>query len=125
MLYEKELEYEKLIAARMGLEQNEHFFEELYQEAVGGMVNEDGSKGPHYDIDKVKKIIEDHDIELGEYNVYDFAYCLNMVWSDYKGAIPDNEKSYVDVAKAFIFDEDGPKGKPVKYYLAMKYGVQQ
>ena len=44
-----------------------------------------------------------------------------MVRSDYFNAIPDNEKSYVQVAKAFLFDEDGPKGKAVKYYMAMKY----
>ena len=44
-----------------------------------------------------------------------------MMYSNFY-AIPDNEKSYVEVANAFIFDEDGPKGKAVKYFVAMKYG---
>ena len=115
-------EYEAKMRTVMGIRENEHFTEELYQTAVGGMENEDGSKGPHFDLDKAKELIEKHEIELGEYNVYDFVYCLNMVYSDYFGFIPDNDKSYVEVAKAFLFDKDGPKGKAVKYYLAMKYG---
>ena len=69
------------------------------------------------------RIIDFTDIQLNENNIFDFGYALNMVYSDYKGNIPDNDKSYVDVAKAFLFDKDGPKGKAVKYYMAMKYGV--
>lgn len=122
-MYGEPLNEEKIRTA-MGLSQNEHFYEALYTVAVGAMENEDGTKGPHYSIDEVKELIEKHDIQLNEYNIFDFAYSLNMVYSDFKGNIPDNDKSYVDVAKAFLFDKDGPKGKAVKYYMAMKYGVE-
>lgn len=118
---EMHMNYEDKVRTRMGLDDNEHFYEELYQEAVGGMENEDGTKGPHYSIEEVRKLMKAHDVELGEYNEFDYAYSLNMVYSDYKGAIPDNDKSYVGVANAFLFDKDGPKGKAVKYYMAMKY----
>ena len=116
-----DLDYENRIKAVMEIDDAPHFTERVYAEAVGGMVNEDGTKGAHFDLDQVKELIKAHKIDLGENNVFDFAYCVNMVYSDYHGSIPDNDKSYVEVAKAFLFDEDGPKGKAVKYYLAMKY----
>ena len=117
--------YDSRLRVAMGIRENEHFTEALYQEAVGEMVNEDGTKGPHYSVDEVQEIVKKHKIELLENNIYDYAYVLNMVYSDYFGAIPDNEKSYVGVANAFIFDEDGPKGKAIKYYVAMKYGIAE
>ena len=117
----EDYEYEQRMKAMMGIRENEHFTKELYHEAVDGMVNEDGTKGAHYSLEEVDEIIKKHEIDLGENNIYDFAYCLNMVYSDYFDSIPDNEKSYVQVAKAFLFDEDGPKGKAVRYWVAMKY----
>lgn len=120
-MLEEEYEYERRLKAVMGVRENEHFTEDLAKEAVDGMVNEDGTKGGHYSVEEVKDIIEKHEIDLGENNFWDYFMVLNMVYSDYYGAIPDNEKSYVQVANAFIFDEDAPKGKAVRYWLAMKY----
>ena len=114
-------EFTKKMKAVMGIRDNEHFTEDLYHEAVDAMINEDGTKGPHYSLEEVEEIIKKYEINLGEYCIFDFAYVLQMIRSDFEGSIPDNEKSYVNVAKAFLFDEDGPKGKAVKYYLAMKY----
>lgn len=111
-------EQERAILNTMGLNEPLHFTEEGYQMAVGGMENEDGTKGPHFSLEDVKKIIEKKD--LGEYNIYDYAYVLNMVYSDYYGAIDDKDEKYEKLADLFIFDKDGPKGKPLKYYMAMK-----
>ena len=114
-------EYNYDIMKRLGLIEANHFTEEAYIEAVNGMINEDGTKGPHYTIQDVERIIkEKKDFQLGENNLYDYAYVLNMVYSDYYGAIENKEEAYVKVADAFIFDEDGPNGKALKYYLAMK-----
>ena len=119
-MYE-DYEFEQKMKAVLKIRDNEHFTEDLAKEAVDGMINEDGTKGGHYSVEEVEEIVKKHEIQLGEYCIWDFFYVLNMVRSDFEGSIPDNEKSYVQVAKAFLFDEDGPKGKAVKYYMAMKY----
>lgn len=111
-------EYEKNMRIVSGLYGPMHFTEEAYYDAVGGMDNEDGTKGPHYTIEKVREITKGKD--LGEYNIFDYAYTLNMVYSDYYGAVEDKDSKYERLADLFIFDKDGPKGKPLKYWLAMK-----
>lgn len=53
------------------------------------------------------------------YNRYDFAYVMNMMYSDYYGTVPDDAETYFRMAKAFIEDKDAPEGKAWKYYIAM------
>jgi len=101
------------------LSSDNHFSEQSYQMAVSGMENEDGTKGPHWDVNEVSDIILKNDINLGENNVYDYAYVLNMVYSDYFGAVKDEEKAYVELANKFIFDKDAPQGKAFIYWRAM------
>ena len=44
---------------------------------------------------------------------------MNMLYSDYYGAVPDNVESYFKMAKAFLEDKDAPEGKAFRYYKAM------
>lgn len=105
-----------------GLEPNQHFTEDLYIRAVEGMENEDGTKGPHYKVEEVEELLSKRkDFSLGENNIYDYAYVLNMVYSDYYGAVKDDDKAYLELADKFIFDKDGPKGKALLYWQAMHY----
>lgn len=104
----------------LGIDSPTNFTEKAYYEAVGGMENEDGTKGPHWQVKEVEEIVKKENIELGEFNIYDYAFALNMVYSDYFGAIPDKDESYIKVANAWIFDKDAIKGKALVYWLAMK-----
>lgn len=113
--------YERKLAAAMGVKQSPHFTEDLAQEAVSQMVNDDGTKGAHYDLDKVKDLIKEFKVDLGENNIFDYFYVLNMIYSDYSKVIGDKDKDIVDLANAFIFDEDAPNGKAFRYYYAMHF----
>ena len=97
----------------------EHFTEELAQEAVSHMENEDGTKGAHWPVDEVKRLIRKHNVDLGEYNIYDAFYVVNMLYSDYYPVVKD-EKNIVKLMELFLFDKDAPEGKALKYYRAMK-----
>lgn len=97
-----------------------HFTPWKYDKAVSKLVNEDGTYGPHWSIEDVRNVIQNKGIELSEYTDYDFAYALNMIYSDYYGAIPDSLDYYVKMAKAFLLDKDAPKGKAWHYWKAMK-----
>ena len=44
---------------------------------------------------------------------------MNMIYSDYYGAIPNDVSSYVKVAKKFLEDKDGKEGKAFCYYMTM------
>ena len=59
-------------------------------------------------------------ISFDKFNKYDWNYVMNMIYSDYYGAIGNNTESYVKVAKKFTMDKDAPEGKALKYYIAMK-----
>lgn len=119
-------EAECKIMQALGLYSSRHFTEDEFKTALAGMENEDGSTGAHFDLEECKKIMKDNP-EIGEAgnSLYDFAYVINMIRSDYYGAVPDNDKTYTEMAKKFILDKDAPAGKAKIYYLAMKSGKQQ
>lgn len=97
-----------------------HFNESIYNMAINEMENEDGTKGAHWDIEKIKEIVDkEKDLDLGPNNIYDFAYTMNMLYSDYFDLIKE-EKDFIDFAKKFLLDKDAPEGKALKYYRAMK-----
>lgn len=121
MMYIDDFMYERKLAAAMGVKQSPHFTEELAQEAVSEMLNDDGTKGAHYDLDKVKELIKEFKVDLGENNLYDYFYTVNMIYSDYSKVIGDKDKDIVDMANAFIFDEDGASGKAFRYWYSQKF----
>ena len=97
-----------------------HFNKWKYEKAVGELVNRNGTKGAHWSVSDVNNYAKQHGATYRNYNEYDLAFALNMVYSDYFGAIPDSVDSYYRVAVAFIEDPDAPTGKAYRYYKAMR-----
>ena len=79
------------------------------------MENEDGSRGPHYDMQQVMSAAEKSDVRFEDFDEKEFCIAVNMMYSDYckvakKYVAPDKELMFfVDLAKAFLEDEDGPE----------------
>lgn len=98
-----------------------HFSEWKYDCAVSGLENEDGTKGAHWTVAQTTDLAKSKGITFQHFNEFDFAFVLNMVYSDYYGSIPDTAESYFKVAKAFLMDKDAPEGKAFLYYKAMRH----
>ena len=92
------------------------FTPEKAEEWLLNMINEDGTKGPHWNITQTNK--------LKPQGVPDYVWeaALNMVYSDYYTVAVahgvNTPEFYVDLAKAFLFDKDagGPQKKIAAYY---------
>lgn len=94
-----------------------HFNEQLLKEATSKLINEDGSTGAHWDVVQSTDIAKQYNVDLNNYNEYDWNYVLNMIYSDYYGAVPNDLTYYVKLANKFINDKDTVCGKVLKYYL--------
>ena len=97
----------------------EHFNEHILSKALENMKNEDGSRGSHWNLDSTNSLAKQYGIGFHHFNEYDWNYVMNMIYSDYYGAIPNETSYYVKLAEKFIKDKDAPEGKALKYYLAM------
>lgn len=79
------------------------------------MENEDGTHGPHYDMSQIMNAAEKAGVRFDDFDEKEFCLAVNMVYSDYckvakKYVAPDKELAFfVDLAKAFLEDEDGPE----------------
>lgn len=85
-----------------------------------GISKREWTKGAHWSKEDITNYARTKGLSYSDFNEYDFAYAMNMVYSDYFGVIPDSTESYYKVAKAFIEDKDAPVGKAYLYYKAMK-----
>lgn len=80
------------------------------------MENEDGTHGPHYDMQQVMHAADKIgiDFDKDEFDEKEFCMAINMMYSDYckvakKYISPDRELMFfAELAKAFLCDEDGP-----------------
>lgn len=98
-----------------------HFTDWLLDKATRYMVNEDGSYGPHWNLEQTSRAAENAGIKFKDYNEYDWNYVMNMIYSDYYGSVPDDTNVYIKMSIKFLQDKDAPEGKALQYYLAMKY----
>jgi hypothetical protein len=79
------------------------------------MENEDGTRGPHYDMQQIMQAVEKLDIRFDEYSEREFCMAVNMMYSDYckvakRFVAPDKEMMFfAELAKAFLDDADGPE----------------
>jgi len=96
-----------------------HFTKWKYDKAVDGLENRDGTVGPHWSVTDINSYARNHGATYRDYNEYDLAYVMNMVYSDYYGIVGDSVDSYYKLALAFIEDKDAPSGKALRYYKAM------
>lgn len=86
------------------------FSEEMYDEAASYFVNPDGSHGPHWSVMTIKAKSGISNFEEKNYTVYDYAYVVNMLYSDY-GNIFTEPSHYLRMAKNYLTDADY-YGKP-------------
>lgn len=81
------------------------------------MRNEDGTKGPHWNMEQAKQIMQQNGIEC---DPAEFYAALNMMYSDYCKVAKEfnvNESAYyAKLAKAFLDDKDAGDGKLLRYY---------
>lgn len=88
------------------------------------MINADGSKGAHYEMQQIMSAAEKLGIKFHEYDEKEFCITVNMMYSDYCAVVNKHiphEKAlmfYAEMAKAYLEDEDGPEGseKLALYY---------
>lgn len=98
----------------------QHFNKRMYECAVKGMKNEDGTTGPHWAFDDIIAVAKSKGVTFNKkYNEYDFAYAMNMIYSDFSEVMSGSNDNFVKMAKAFLEDRDAPEGKAFIYYKAM------
>ena len=97
-----------------------HFNDWLLKEATSNMKNEDGTRGGHWDLEETTAIAKSNDLSFLKFNQYDWNYVMNMVYSDYYGAVSNDLNSYIRLAVKFLEDKDAKEGKAYCYYMAMK-----
>ena len=95
------------------------FTREDAEKWVSHMENEDGTTGPHWTIAQTDAVANVAGVHVDKLT---FWACLNMMYSDYfpvgvKYGV-DRPEFYADLAKAFLFDKDGPapSEKLAEYY---------
>lgn len=97
-----------------------HFSEWLLEQAVSKMINEDGTTGAHWTLSETNQVAKNNGILFTHYNEYDFNYVMNMIYSDYYGAVSNDTNMYFRMAKKFLEDKDAKEGKAFCYYMAMQ-----
>lgn len=97
-----------------------HFNDWMLEQATRSMVNEDGTTGPHWTLEQTTSVAKSNSITFDSFNEYDWNYTMNMIYSDYYGAVSNDTSVYVKMAKKFLMDKDAKKGKAFCYYLAMR-----
>ena len=88
------------------------------------MENADGSRGAHYDMEKIMSVADKIGAKFEGYNEAEFCVATNMIYSDYCKVFKKYISSDIllefcaDVAKSFLEDDDGPEpsDKLMLYY---------
>ena len=92
--------------------------EHMAKEWTANMENEDGTKGPHWNMEQIKKVMEQRNM-TGD--PVEFWVAMNMMYSDYckvaKKLGVNSVDFYAEMAKAFLEDKDtGVPDKLTAYY---------
>lgn len=94
--------------------------EEMYNEAISHLEWANGKgKGAKWDVDTIVKL-SGIDFEKTDFYEYDYAYVVNMLYSDYCEIFTDTTY-YLKMAKMYLTDPDYPgKADERAYKSAMK-----
>ena len=100
--------------ARSNMGMDEH----LAKEWTAMMENEDGTKGPHWSMEQIKKVIEQRGMPGDPVEIW---VAMNMMYSDYckvaKRLGVNTMDFYAEMARAFLDDKDaGVPDKLTAYY---------
>lgn len=84
---------------------------------TAGMVNADGTKGPHWSMEETNKLLKQYNLDCAP---EEFWAVMNSLYSDYCEALRESSAStpevYVRLAKAWIKDKDAVPDKAAAYY---------
>lgn len=90
---------------------------EIAKEWVKGMHNEDGTRGEHWNMEQVKKLMAQKGIEFNHAEVYAI---INALYSDFckvfKKYNMTSPEFYLDLAVAWLNDTDAKPNKAMNYY---------
>lgn len=79
------------------------------------LINGDGTTGPHWTMEQTTTVAENMGLTWEKVSPLCWWITLNMIYSDYYSVAArygvSSPDFYADMAKAFLFDEDGPKPK--------------
>lgn len=93
------------------------FDENMAMEWTSMMENADGTTGPHWTMEQVKKVMEQHGLR---YDPYEFWTVLNAIYSDDVAVAKKHGVNkmdyYVDRAVAWLEDKDAQDGKAGRYF---------
>ncbi len=78
--------------------------DKMYHLAVKFLKNNDGSEGCHWSLDAVENKAN-IDFDRKPYTLYDYAYAMNMLYSDY-GNIFNDTSYFLKMAKNYLEDTD-------------------
>lgn len=94
-----------------------HFDRQMAEEWTAQMRNADGTKGPHFSMEKAKEVMSQYDVDCDPTL---FWVVMNSLYSDYCEALRESSVStqevYVRLAKAWIYDKDAVPDKAAAYY---------
>lgn len=90
---------------------------EIAKEWTKKMHNEDGTRGEHWNMEQVKKLMAQKGIEYNQAEVYAI---MNALYSDYCKVLKKynmtSPEFYLDMAIAWLNDTDAKPGKAMNYY---------
>lgn len=93
------------------------FTKEMAEKWMHGMKNGDGTTGPHWSMEQVKQLMEQKNLDC---DLLELWTAMNMFYSDYykvaKKLNMNNTNFYLDMAMAFLDDEDAVTDKLAAYY---------
>lgn len=93
------------------------FDRQMAMDWTKGLVNADGTKGPHWTIEETSKLLKQYSLDCDPEK---FWAVMNSLYSDYCDALRESGIStpevYVRLAKAWIKDKDAVSDKAAAYY---------
>lgn len=93
------------------------FDQRMAMEWTRGIKNADGTKGPHWPLEKTKEIMKQFNIDC---DPMEFYAVINSIYSDYCEALKKNNAStletYACLAKAWLEDDDAVEDKAAAYF---------
>lgn len=92
--------------------------EEEAREYVSRLQNADGTRGAHWDVPSIKRIMEESP-KLKQHSLWDVYAAMNMIYSDYYMPSKDTH-FYVKLTEKFLDDKDAPQDKMARYMRAME-----
>ena len=93
------------------------FNRQMAEEWVSQMRNSDGTRGPHFSVEKAKEVMKQYNVDC---DPMEFWVVLNFLYSRYDQGLKKNNAStlelYACLSKAWIEDQDAVPNKLAAYY---------